>query len=238
MSNSIFTNEAEEIYSKFVDELQQELTRSDLSKTERENTMEDVKKQILDLCEFKEEIISTDTLRHVLNKIGSPREIISTLTREHEFINDVEDNVVEKLIPDKHLFKAREIVDFLFSIQKFMKLIKFPLFFSMWLWFVDNDFAILYGILLIFYQISFIQYVKILFDLNIDKKLVRNMYLLKNVRPKPIILYPTFALLIIHLGLIIFANRFNIFLLLLVVPLVITLGYYINIFYSNKQYYL
>ena len=96
MSENQFTNEAHNLYNQYMEELRQELNSSDFPLDEINQSLKEISNQILDLCRFKENgVIKTDVLRKVLKKIGSPREISSTLSSENNFVDGVHSGKID-----------------------------------------------------------------------------------------------------------------------------------------------
>ncbi len=156
-----FTNEADKLYNKYISELRDELYKNNFSDLEVKETISDVTSQILELCEFKENgVIGTDALRHVLNKLGTPKEISETLSSASGFMDEAE-TIPENNVASpaeylhfrvRHLIRTDQIINWLLAIYPMWLISSFIIFFADPYW---DDMLVMYFISLLFYIIIY-----------------------------------------------------------------------------------
>ncbi|MCE7735092.1 MAG: hypothetical protein GPJ54_09460 [Candidatus Heimdallarchaeota archaeon] len=242
---NIFTNEAHELYLKYVDELKSEFKNTNLSTEDITQNIDDITQQILDLSQFNgHDIVSTDTLKHVLNKLGSPREIISTLTGEQNFVDNMSNTATRNDSKrSTHLiFTAAAIVDKLSTLTKFMYIFAIASIAFLVLalgsggW---DDLSIPYIFLITVYMIIFGIYFGVIYRLDETDRLIKNSYLFHNIKPNSRILYGSVIVMLGHIILIFMSYSEIIWILIIQISAWIFLMIkYVEIFYNNRVHYL
>jgi len=184
-----FTNEADKLYNKYISELRDELYKNNFSDIEVKETVADVTSQILELCEFKENgVIGTDSLRHVLNKLGTPKEIGETLSTASGFMeeSDIGSVGTKDFSPQylefrvRHLIKFNKVVNWLLAAYPFYLLFAFIFVLAEPYW---DEFQIWYFISLIFYVLIYGLSVLIWHIIHTSGLLVNNNLVSISIRP-------------------------------------------------------
>jgi hypothetical protein len=184
-----FTNEADKLYNKYIDELRFELYKNNFSDLEVKETVVDVTSQILELCEFKEHgVIGTDALRHVLNKLGTPKEISETLSSASGFMEETEvmDESAAEFSPQylhfrvKHLIKLNKSINWLLVVYPIWLISSFIILLSDPNW---DDLQFMYYISLVFYILIYGSSVLIWHIIHTSGLLVNNNLVRIRIRP-------------------------------------------------------
>lgn len=236
-----FTNEAQILFDKFISELRTELRSSTLGVVEQQDTVRDVISQIYDLSHFKEAVVGTDTLKHTLNKIGTPREIVTTLEEEERFVEDVRRNeyTYEKPKANKFLsFTAKQVVKYYeFLRENHWKMLIVLIFFAL---IIEVMYGLLYAIVYGIYSLYLIAFILPIALLEQQKTLTKNNYLLLNIRPDIGFLFPSLLVWLFNFILVLMSFNFDFAFFIIVQFLIHTavIPVYIYIFYNNRQEYL
>lgn len=240
---NIFTNEAHDLYLKYVDELKSEFNMTNISAEDITQNIDDITQQILDLIQFNgQDIVSTDTLKHVLNKLGTPREIISTLTGEQNFVDNMSPATTgssSKRV--SHLiFTATEVVDKLNLLTKWLKIFGIASFVFL-LWTIASgwdDLAVPYLFLITVYILLFGIYYGVIYKLDESDKLVKNSYIFHNIKPNSRILYGSAIMMIGHVILMFMFWWITWVLVVQIAAWLLLIIKYVEIFYNNRMHYL
>ena len=236
-----FTNEADKLYNKYISELRDEMYKNNFSDLEVKETVADVTSQILELCEFKENgVIGTDALRHVLNKLGTPKEISETLSSASGFMDEAD------TIPDssvdapaqylhfrvRHLIRFEQIINWLLAIYPLWLFSTVILLFSNANW---EDMHILYFFSLIFYILVYGLSVLIWHIVDTHRLLVTNSMVRAQIRPLSRQLYlPASFILSTFIAMFIASWMLTPY-ILAEAALVGLVVYYISIIYKNHS---
>lgn len=236
-----FTNEADKLYHKYISELRDELYKSNFSDIEVKETVSDVTEQILELCEFKEKgVIGTDSLRHVLSKLGTPKEISETLSTASGFMEETEatlDSDVD-ISPQylhfrvRHLIRSNQIINWLLAVYPIWLVISFIILLSEpW----HDDLQVIYFFSIVFYILIYGSSVLIWHLINTFGLLAGNTLVRTQIKPLSRQLYLPILFILTTLFAMIFSDWMLPVFIFSEAILVGLLVYYISIMNKNHS---
>ncbi len=230
--NIIFTNEAQKLFDKYMDELKSELDNANISMIEKNDTINDIRSQIIELSNFKEEVIGTDTLKHVISKIGTPKEILSALVNEVNFIDDVENNNGSTKTID---FTARQVAKLASDLYTSIFIITLFILISS---FFGQEILIVFVLMNIINIILVIAYVLIINYLDYYKQLANNSYLLANIRPDYKFIGSIISVIILNIVVSSFVEVDSILFFFFAISHLSMGILYIKLMYNNRASYI